>query len=222
MSGINGLFSADTILQRKIPHLNKLLKHRGPDDEGFVFIDSKSGEFKQYSGDDSIEFIKRKYPDISSAEHNHYNIILAQRRLSIIDLSECGHGPTCDSSGKIWITYNGEIYNYIELREELESAGWKFQTATDTEVIINAYLHWGYDCLNHFNGMWAFCIWDGLKKELLLSRDRFGVKPLYYTLTDNYFAFSSEIKPLIYLNPERFEISINKIPFFILHGNRLN
>jgi len=222
MCGINGLLSNDESVKRKIPHLNKLLKHRGPDDEGFVFIDTKSGQFKEYSGDDSIDFIKKKYPDISFAEYSDYNLILAHRRLSIIDLSECGHGPMSNPSGKIWITYNGEIYNYIELREELESARYKFYTATDTEVIINSYLHWGYDCLNHFNGMWAFCIWDGIKKELFLARDRFGVKPLNYAFSENYFAFSSEIKPLIHLNPEDFEVNIKKIPFFLLHGNRLN
>jgi asparagine synthase (glutamine-hydrolysing) len=99
-----------------------------------------------------------------------------------------------DSSGKIWITYNGEIYNYIELRDELRSFGYSFKTESDTEVIINSYLHWGENCLNRFNGMWAFAIWDGSKNQLVLARDRFGVKPLYYISHPDLFAFSSEIK----------------------------
>ena len=223
MCGINGLMSHDESAKRKVSHLNKLLKHRGPDDEGFVFIDPRSGKYKQFSGDDSIEYIKKAYPNVSSAEYSSYDLILAQRRLAIIDLSECGHGPMSDPSGKVWITYNGEIYNYIELREELKSAGYKFLTATDTEVILNSYLHWGYDCLNHFNGMWAFCIYDTSEQKLFLARDRFGIKPLYYTVfTENSFAFSSELKPLIYLNPGDFSVNSDKLAFFILHGNRLN
>ncbi len=137
-------------------------------------------------------------------------------------MSENGHGPMWDSNGEICITFNGEIYNYIELRDELKSAGYVFYTATDTEVIINSYLHWGIDCLNHFNGMWAFGLWDNYKKILFLARDRFGVKPLYYTTNETYFAFSSEIKPLVYLQPENHPVNVNKIPFFVLYGNKLN
>src|SRR6478672_1675889 len=101
MCGINGLMSNDESTKRKISHLNNLLKHRGPDDEGFVLINSKSDKFQQHSGNDSINYIKQKFPHISSAEFNSYDTILAQRRLAIIDLTECGHGPMCDTSGKI-------------------------------------------------------------------------------------------------------------------------
>jgi asparagine synthase (glutamine-hydrolysing) len=222
MCGINGIISSNPTLKRKIPALNNLLKHRGPDDEGFVLINSNSGRFMQCSGDDSIPGIKAKYAHIDNADIENYDVVLAQRRLAIIDLSECGHGPMGNADGKIWITYNGEIYNYIDLREELKSNGFIFNSASDTEVIINSYLNWGTDCLNRFNGMWAFALWDGYKNQLFIARDRFGVKPLYYTHNSDYFAFSSEMKPLISLLGNSPEIEKEKIPYFIIYGNRLN
>jgi asparagine synthase (glutamine-hydrolysing) len=99
--------------------------------------------------------------------------------------------------GKLWITYNGEIYNYLELKKELEAEGAKFVSTGDTEVILNAYKFWGKDCLDKFNGMWSFCIYDEEKQELFCSRDRFGVKPFYYTENENVFAFASEQKALV-------------------------
>ncbi|MGH2574987.1 MAG: asparagine synthase (glutamine-hydrolyzing), partial [Ignavibacteria bacterium] len=201
--------------------MNRLIRHRGPDDEGFVCINTENGEYKVCSGDDSIDSVKNKFNNISEQNLNNFDLILGTRRLSIIDLSENGHQPMADKDNKIWISYNGEIYNYIELRDELQTYGFKFKTRSDTEVIINSYLQWGADCVNHFNGMWAFGLWDGYKQSLFLARDRFGIKPLYFTLSQNYFAFSSEIKPLLLLK-DKFEINQNLIPFFIIYGNRLN
>jgi len=97
---------------------------------------------------------------------------------------------------RYWITYNGEIYNYLELRRELEGLGIEFRTTTDTEVILAAYAHWGVNCLTHFNGMWAFAIFDNVENSLFLARDRFGIKPLYYTDTNKEFSFGSELKQL--------------------------
>ena len=222
MCGINGIVTSDYSLQKKIEKLNVLLKHRGPDDEGFVAINRNSGKFAQYSGNDSIGSVKHNYPHISLLADTGFDLLLAHRRLSIIDLSENGHGPMCSQNGRYWITFNGEIYNYLELREELTALGHSFRTLSDTEVILKAYEQWGYDCLNRFNGMWAFAIWDNSKKILFLARDRFGIKPLYYTKTDDMFAFSSEIKPLASLYPERPLINKNKIPFYLIYGNRLN
>ena len=222
MCGINGIVTSDYSLQKKIEKLNVLLKHRGPDDEGFVAINRNSGKFAQYSGNDSIDSVKHNYPHISLLADTGFDLLLAHRRLSIIDLSENGHGPMCSQNGRYWITFNGEIYNYLELREELTALGHSFRTLSDTEVILKAYEQWGYDCLNRFNGMWAFAIWDNSKKILFLARDRFGIKPLYYTKTDDMFAFSSEIKPLASLYPERPLINKNKIPFYLIYGNRLN
>ncbi len=130
------------------------------------------------------------------------NVALGHRRLSIIDLSEAGHQPMEYASGRYAITFNGEIYNYIELRKELIEAGYPFGSETDTEVILAAYDFWGEDCLCRFNGMWAFAILDRHKATLFCARDRFGIKPFYYTNTRSVFAFGSEIKQLIQWLPQ--------------------
>jgi asparagine synthase (glutamine-hydrolysing) len=106
-------------------------------------------------------------------------IAFGHRRLSIIDLSRRGHQPMC-YGGRYWITYNGEIYNYIEVRAELEKLGYQFESGSDTEVILSAYAAWGPKCLERFNGMWAFAIHDSVENIIFMARDRFGVKPLHY------------------------------------------
>jgi len=120
----------------------------------------------------------------------------AHARLSIIDL-EGGAQPMSSVDGRFWITFNGEIFNYLELREELVKLGHSFATRSDTEVILNAYSEYGEDCVNHFNGQWAFAIWDTKERKLFLSRDRAGVRPLFYTQTKDSFLFASEIKALM-------------------------
>ena len=120
---------------------------------------------------------------------------LAHARLSIIDLQSGGQ-PMSTADGCLWITFNGEIFNYIELREELLGKGHRFATRSDTEVILNAYREYGEDCVNRFNGQWAFAIWDASEATLFLSRDRAGVRPLFYTQTQEAFLFASEIKAL--------------------------
>lgn len=126
------------------------------------------------------------------------NFAFGHRRLAIIDLSEHGRQPMAFQN-RYWITYNGEVYNYIEIRADLEKLGYSFRSNTDTEVILAAYAHWGSSCLSRFNGMWAFAIYDLLKQNILFARDRFGIKPLYYIDTPNQFAFGSEIKQLLAL-----------------------
>jgi len=125
------------------------------------------------------------------------HIGLGHRRLAILDLSQKGHQPMMTSNKRYIISYNGEIYNYLSLKTELESFGYHFQSNTDTEVILTAYSKWGKDCLSKFNGMFAFAIWDSKKKELFLARDRYGIKPLYYTKKNNIFLFASEIKAFL-------------------------
>ncbi len=222
MCGINGIVTANSELKKKIIKANDLLKHRGPDDEGYVIIEQSGLKNIQFSGADSTEGIKSKYPLFPVQQTDQTQVILAHRRLSIIDLSDNGHCPMSDSEGRVWITYNGEIYNYIELRDELRSLGYTFRTSSDTEVIIYSYLHWGVECLSRFNGMWAFAIWDNKTKRLFLARDRFGVKPLYYVHNDKYFAFSSELKPLVVYSSENTQVNRKKIPFYLIFGNRLN
>lgn len=124
-------------------------------------------------------------------------IALIHRRLSIIDLTAAGHQPMCNEDKTIWLTYNGEIYNYSELASELKARGHVFKSRTDSEVIIHGYEEWGEDCLNKFNGMWAFALWDTRKKQLFCARDRFGIKPFYYFLDENRFIFASEIKTIL-------------------------
>lgn len=122
-------------------------------------------------------------------------------RLSILDLSLLGHQPMFDESRRFAIIHNGEVYNYIELREELKKAGYIFKSNTDTEVILKAYIHWGEDCLDKFNGMWAFAIYDKKNKEIFISRDRYGIKPFYYYMDSFCFMFASEIPPLLEVLP---------------------
>lgn len=125
------------------------------------------------------------------------NVALGHVRLSIIDLSSAGHQPMLSNDGRYLITFNGEIFNYQELRGELNSKGYNFKTRTDTEVLLNCYIEWGEECLNKLNGMWAFAIYDNLKKTILISRDRYGIKPLYYLTENNRIYFASEILPIL-------------------------
>ncbi|MFH1562469.1 MAG: asparagine synthase (glutamine-hydrolyzing) [Nitrospirota bacterium] len=125
------------------------------------------------------------------------NIGFGHRRLSIIDLSTAGHQPMSNEDGTIWITYNGEVYNYVELRPELEAKGHRFISHTDTEVIIHAYEEYGEECLSKFNGMFAFALWDSRQNKLFCARDRFGIKPFYYYYDSQRFVFASEIKSLL-------------------------
>jgi len=124
------------------------------------------------------------------------NFVFAHRRLAIVDLSDAGKQPM-EYMNRYIITYNGEIYNYIELKKELESHGYKFKSHTDTEVIMASYDFWGVDCLNKFNGMWAFVIYDKKEDKFFISRDRFGIKPLYFYKDDEIFIFASEIKAIL-------------------------
>jgi asparagine synthase (glutamine-hydrolysing) len=122
---------------------------------------------------------------------------LGHRRLSILDLSSAGQQPMASASGRAVLTYNGEIYNFQSLRLELQALGHRFVSQTDTEVLLYAYEAWGESCLARLNGMFAFAIWDNYRQFLFLARDRFGVKPLYYTIQDNAFVFASEIKAIL-------------------------
>jgi asparagine synthase (glutamine-hydrolysing) len=122
---------------------------------------------------------------------------LAHRRLAIIDLSNDGLQPMTNEDGMLWLVYNGEIYNYVELREELTGKGHRFHSQSDTEVILHAYEEWDTGCLQRFNGMWAFALWDDRRQQLFCARDRFGIKPFYYTEINGSFLFASEIKALL-------------------------
>ena len=201
MCGIAGIFSQEG--KRVDPALlfgmTNSIRHRGPDDEGFLLVDSKKGVVEHRRGDDTIPQVRSPHI-LESFGDGTPNLALGWRRLGIIDLSPTGHQPMSNGEQTVWIIFNGEIYNYIELREELLAKGYVFRTKTDGEVIIHAYQEWGMECLSRFNGMWAFALWDGRAKKLFCARDRFGVKPFYYFKNNDVFTFASEIKALL-LNP---------------------
>ena len=144
----------------------------------------------------SLDTLYHRGPDDSGIELIGNEITLGHRRLSIVDLSSYGHQPMFDNSRRYSVVFNGEIYNFLEIRKDLEKKGHKFDSHSDTEVLLNSYIEWGQKAILKFNGMWAFAIWDNYKKELFLSRDRFGKKPLFYAFVGGKFIFASEMKAI--------------------------
>lgn len=209
MCGILAVISKEPLnrsfIKESLDSLQRI-KHRGPDGEGLMLIDTSTGEKATLRTKDTPASIFCDYQEIADVPEDKFNFLFGHRRLSIIDLSAQGHQPMCHD--EVAITYNGEIYNYLELREELKGKGRVFQTNTDTEVIIQAYLEWGENCLNRFNGMWSFVLWDFNKKKFFIANDRFGVKPLYYGKVGENQIFTSEIKQ--FLDFEEFDHKENK------------
>jgi asparagine synthase (glutamine-hydrolysing) len=185
------------------------IAHRGPDDAGYLFFHTgarhdRGISFYQNLTDEKFKNIDDMLPVIESSSaqrelhHHDYDLYMGHRRLSILDISYAGHQPMSDLSKNIWIAYNGEIYNFKEIRVELEQLGHRFKSQTDTEVIIYAYAQWGIECIHKFNGMFAFSLYDNFKKKLYLVRDRYGIKPVYYHITeDKTFIYASEIKSIL-------------------------
>jgi len=193
MCGITGLANLNQTMSLGDYYATHLrLRHRGLDDEGFFVVHEAGAGF--YRGDDTI-------PEFGTLPHIRQvraaQVVLGHRRLSIIDLSPGGHQPMCDVRGRYTIVYNGEIFNYIELREELEGLGHRFNTQSDTEVLLAAFAQWGPRGFNRLNGMWALAIYDASERKLILSRDRFGIKPLYYAFHNGTLYFGSEVKFLL-------------------------
>jgi asparagine synthase (glutamine-hydrolysing) len=171
MCGIAGIIEDKGGVEEKCLHrMMKALAHRGPDDKGITILQAASS-------------------DIS--------VGLAHRRLSIIDLSPDGRQPMSNEDGSVWISYNGEIYNYRELRTELTGKGYRFRSKSDTEALIHAYEEWGIKCLEKLRGMFSFAVWDGRKQRLFMAVDRFGIKPLYYFHRLGTFLFASEVRTLL-------------------------
>ena len=146
-------------------------------------------------------------------------VVLGHRRLAILDLSEAGRQPMFNEDGSLALVFNGEIYNYLELIPELKAAGHVFRSHSDSEVILHAYEQWGEACVERLNGMWAFAIWDVRKRELFMSRDRFGVKPFYYWQDTTRFVFSSEPAGIIAAQPLR-EANLAKLHAYLAYGYR--
>ncbi len=196
MCGIAGIYTfRENLKPDPIKKMTDTLRHRGPDDEGFLAVNSTAREVYPLIGRGSQVEGNR----IESFDRPA-DLFLGHTRLSIIDLSSAGHQPMCNEDGTIWVVFNGEIYNFLMVETELERFGHAFRSKTDTEVILHAYEEWGTNCLGRFNGMWSFCIWDSREKLIFCARDRLGVKPFYYTFNEKRFAFASEIKALLALD----------------------
>ena len=198
MCGIAGIFSPNGFDFNKLMEMSRIIRHRGPDGEGFVGFNEAGGI--PVAGSETPEnCVNRELPwsPKNRESLNGFNGGFAHRRLAIIDLEETGYQPMCTADGRYWITYNGEIYNYLELKDELGVLGCQFITQSDTEVILAAFITWGKACLQRFNGMWAFAIFDTKTNQLFAARDRFGVKPFYYFNNGKQFLFASEQKAIV-------------------------
>src|SRR5712692_7955051 len=179
--------------------LTDVVSYRGPDDSGYLAANGKEGRV--------LAGVVPNAP---------FDLFLGHRRLSIIDLSAAGHQPMTDGKGR-WIVFNGEIFNYVELREELKHCGCEFATGTDTEVILKLYDIFGESAFDRLNGMWAIAIADLPARRVVLSRDRFSIKPLYVLAQDDEFYFASESKQLLPLVPKR-EPHLGVLSTFLAQG----
>lgn len=207
MCGIFGLVQSRPFRVAELARMSRLLRHRGPDDEGFAVI--REGLVELFGGpstppapaDQSVPYFPtRTLPADGTVGMG--GVALGHRRLSILDLSPRGHQPM-SYQDRYWIAYNGEVYNFVELRAELQAKGYRFLTNSDTEVILAAYDCWGTSLLEHLNGMWAMAIVDTVRRKLFLARDRYGVKPLYLRVGSDSLAFASEIKAFCALDSWR-------------------
>jgi asparagine synthase (glutamine-hydrolysing) len=189
MCGIAGVLSlgAASVGDADLRPMTDIVAHRGPDGEGHLLFDLTTGHVELDHGTEGR---------VASPSGKPF-LYLGHRRLAIIDVSSAGAQPMASEDASAYVTYNGEIYNYLELRDELASRGHHFHTGSDTEVLLHAYGEWGTDCFARFNGMWALAILDVRTRRLVLCLDRFGIKPLHYVARPGLFAFGSEIKQLL-------------------------
>ena len=204
MCGIAGLSWSNP---HRLPSLDEVrrmvdvLAHRGPDDSGLYH--SQIGLVDRGTGAETVSGPRSEAIVPAATQHG---AILGHRRLSIIDLAG-GRQPISNEDGSVWITLNGEIYNYRELRSELKSRGHRFATESDTEVIVHLYEEFGDDCVLQLRGMFAFAIWDQRQSRLLIARDRLGQKPLFYRHHAGRLDFASELKGLLQLQDSPREIN---------------
>ncbi len=215
MCGIAGIISLNNMTHAgPIIDMLSTLKHRGPDDEGYIGVNTELNSICEFHSEKSSI---KKGENISSLREP-VNVFFGHKRLSIIDLSAAGHQPMSYRNGAIWIIFNGEIYNYKELRDTLKKNGYQFGTNSDTEVILAAYQEWGVNCVKHFNGDWAFALYDKNRQIVFLSRDRYGIKPLYYHYNPvlKIFAFGSEVKSLLKAPYVSTDINVGKIFEFLV------
>jgi asparagine synthase (glutamine-hydrolysing) len=193
MCGIAGIVSTEwgVATPTAVERMTRIIRHRGPDDSGIWHAGFDGGE-----------------------------VALGHRRLSIIDLSAAGHQPMTNEDGSMWLTYNGEIYNHAAVRPDLERAGHRYRSHTDSETILHAYEEYGDRCVERFRGMFAFAIWDGRRKRLLVARDRLGVKPVYYAQIGTTLVFASEIKAILESGLVKARPAAGALSEYLLFGYR--
>jgi len=194
----------------------QLMRHRGPDDEGYLLFDSSTCTTVLAGGDDTDS--RLGLPPLLAQAEGSYDVVLAHRRLSIIDVTVAGHQPMESADGRYSIVLNGEIYNFVELRRDLMQRGYAFRSGSDTEVVLAAYAEWGPGMLTRFVGMFALAILDKSARTILLARDPFGIKPLYWMRSGRAFLFASEIAPLLSLASSHASADVDSLYRYMRFG----
>jgi asparagine synthase (glutamine-hydrolysing) len=205
MCGIAGIVAPGAVSATALQRMSASLLHRGPDGQGTMWYIPGTG-------------VQVRHSDSGTGGPNGASVAFAHRRLAIVDLSEANSQPMVDEGGQYCLAFNGEIYNYLELRTELERQGYTFRTKGDTEVLLRAYQAWGPECLTRLNGMWAFAMLDVPRRRVVLSRDRFGIKPLYLAIRNGVLYFASEIKALLAVPDLPREPNERSVARFLLTG----
>ena len=223
MCGVSALVSFNQpFLANNIFEMTNYVRHRGPDSEGYLIWNQETLDARLLTGPETSPGqcgFWRTASDIEKSLGSKGSVLLGHRRLAIIDLSSAGQQPMSYLEGRYWITFNGEIYNFKELRNELMASGYNFQSDTDTEVVLAAFHEWDTAGFNRFKGMFAFVIFDTLTQRIVAARDRYGIKPLYkFAPTQHTFAFSSEIKQFCSLPEWNPLANLPRVADFLIHG----
>ena len=223
MCGIVGYFHPNRLAESvsALYTAGQLIRHRGPDDEGYAAFHLGHNQHKSWTGPDSSLDLQKQMSLITEDSSFPHHLAFGFRRFSIVDLTSRGHQPYWNPDRSVCLIYNGEIYNYKEIKQELEAAGYPFISTCDTEVLLASYLHWGIDCLNRFNGPIALVLYDQKRQRLILARDRIGKSPLYYSVLEGSLYWASEIKSIFSLAGQNsFTINEQAVYDYLTYGWR--